>query len=315
MHSWVEAVDSLRVLVTGGAGFIGSHLVRELVFRGYEVRILDNLSRGSLENVQDVLGSVELVVHDIRDYEAVSKAVSGVDSVIHLAALTDVEESLREPELYVEVNVIGTLNLARASRRIDSFIYASSSAVYGDPVRVPVSENHPVNPKSPYGASKASGELFVTTYSRIYGFRPVVFRLFNVYGPRQSKNYSGVVVEFMKRALRGEPLIIYGSGEQTRDFVYVSDVVQAIMCALKSRVSGVFNIGSGKPTRIVDLAHEVLKIVGRSDVGLAYSESRPGDIIHSVADIAKAVRELSFRPVITLHRGLVITLEELKRFS
>ncbi|MEM2196787.1 MAG: SDR family NAD(P)-dependent oxidoreductase, partial [Sulfolobales archaeon] len=163
-------MDSLRVLVTGGAGFIGSHLVRELVFRGYEVRVLDNLSRGSLQNIHDVLSSVELIVRDVRDYEAVEKAVRGVDAVVHLAALTDVGESLREPNLYTEVNVVGTLNLARASRRVDSFIYASSSAVYGDPVKIPIPEDHPLHPKSPYGASKASGELYLMSYSKVYGF-------------------------------------------------------------------------------------------------------------------------------------------------
>lgn len=306
-------MDGLRVLVTGGAGFIGSHLVRELVSRGYEVRVLDNLSRGSLESIRDVLDGVELLIKDIRDYEAVSGAVSGVDSVIHLAALTDVEESLREPFLYNEVNVVGTLNLAKASRRVDSFIYVSSSAVYGDPVRIPIAEDHPVCPKSPYGASKASGELYLAAYSRVYGFRSVILRLFNVYGPRQSKSYSGVVVEFISRALRGEPLVIYGSGEQTRDFIYVSDVVRAMLHALRSRSSGTFNVGSGRATRIIDLANEVLRILKRDDIKLIYAEDRPGDIAQSVADISKARRELGFEPSVPLHIGLGITIEELRR--
>jgi len=305
-------MDSLRVLVTGGAGFIGSHLVRELVFRGYEVRVLDNLSRGSLQNIRDILSSVELVVRDIRDYEAVEKAVSGMDAVVHLAALTDVEESLREPNLYAEVNVVGTLNLARASRKVDSFIYASSSAVYGDPVKIPIPEDHPLRPKSPYGASKASGELYLMSYSKIYGFRPVILRIFNVYGPRQSTSYSGVIIEFIRRALRGEPLVIYGTGEQTRDFIYVSDVVQAIVCALKSRTSGVFNIGSGEATRILDLANEVLRILGLGNVGLVHEETRPEDIVHSVADITRARRELGFKPSIPLHVGLRTTIERLR---
>jgi len=306
-------VETLRVLVTGGAGFIGSHLVRELVSLGYEVRVLDNLSRGSLENLGNALGSVELVLGDVRDPEVTARALTGVDAVVHLAALIDVEESIRLPELYTEVNLVGTLNLVRASRRLDTFVFSSSASVYGDPVKVPIPETHPLSPKSPYAASKAAAELYIKTYSNLYGFRYVILRLFNVYGPRQSRFYSGVVVEFVRRALRGEPPVIYGDGEQTRDFVYVSDVVKAIVTVLKTKVSGVYNIGSGKPTRIIDLAYTVLRVVGAENLRPEFREARPGDVKHSVADISKATRELGFRPTVNLEAGLRLLADFYKR--
>ncbi len=297
------------MLVTGGAGFIGSHLVRELVSLGYEVRVLDNLSRGSLENLGGALSEVELVLGDVRDPEVTTRAASGVDAVVHLAALVDVEGSIRFPELYTEVNLVGTLNLVKASRRVDSFVFSSSASVYGDPVKVPIPETHPLAPKSPYAASKAAAELYIKTYSNIYGFRYVILRLFNVYGPRQSRGYSGVVVEFIRRALREEPPIIYGDGEQTRDFIYVSDVVKAIVSSLRSKVSGVYNVGSGTPTKILDLAYTVLRITGAENLRPEFKEARPGDVKHSVADISKANRELGFRPSTSLEAGLRILVD------
>jgi len=303
------------VLVTGGAGFIGSHLVRELVSLRYEVRVLDNLSRGSLENLGEALSEVELVLGDVRDPEVTARAVSGVDAVLHLAALVDVEESIRFPELYTEVNLVGTLNLVKASRRVDSFVFSSSASVYGDPVRVPIPETHPLSPKSPYAASKAAAELYIKTYSNIYGFRYVILRLFNVYGPRQSRGYSGVVAEFIRRALRGEPPVIYGDGEQTRDFIYVSDVVKAIVSSLRSKVSGVYNVGSGTPTKILDLAYTVLRITGAENLRPEFRETRPGDVKHSVADISKANRELGFRPSTSLEAGLRVLVDFYRRLG
>ncbi len=303
------------MLVTGGAGFIGSHLVRELVSLRYEVRVLDNLSRGSLENLGEALSEVELVLGDVRDPEVTARAVSGVDAVLHLAALVDVEESIRFPELYTEVNLVGTLNLVKASRRVDSFVFSSSASVYGDPVRVPIPETHPLSPKSPYAASKAAAELYIKTYSNIYGFRYVILRLFNVYGPRQSRGYSGVVAEFIRRALRGEPPVIYGDGEQTRDFIYVSDVVKAIVSSLRSKVSGVYNVGSGTPTKILDLAYTVLRITGAENLRPEFRETRPGDVKHSVADISKANRELGFRPSTSLEAGLRVLVDFYRRLG
>ena len=175
-------VEGLKVLVTGGAGFIGSHIVRALVGKGYVVRVLDNLSIGSLENIRDVYSAIEFIEGDVRDYEVVEESVKGVDAVIHLAAVIDVVESFEKPDLYFDVNVRGTYNIAKASKSIDVFIFASSCAVYGDPVKIPIDENHPLRPKSPYAASKISGEVYIHVFSQINSYRPVVFRLFNVYG-------------------------------------------------------------------------------------------------------------------------------------
>jgi len=301
----------MRVLVTGGAGFIGSHLVALLAERGFKVRVLDNFSRSSV-NLED-LGGVEVVVGDVRDYDVVSKATRGVDVVVHLAALTDASESLEIPGEYLEVNVGGTLNVCRAARGVESLIYASSAAVYGDAL-VPVSEESPTRPISPYGASKLAGEAYVWAYSRVNGYKPVVLRLFNVYGPRQSRGYAGVISEFVRRAVRGLDLIVYGDGLQTRDFIHVRDVVELIAGIVeRGGVSGVYNIGSGAPVRIIDLAHMVIRVAG-STSRIVHGPPRPGDIRYSQADISRAARELGFKPRVALEDGLreLVELERLR---
>jgi UDP-glucose 4-epimerase len=196
-------VETLRILVTGGAGFIGSHLARALVEAGHQVRVLDNLSTGSIENFADILDAIEFVRSDVRDYGVVESAVRGVDAVVHLAALIDIAESVEKPDLYFDVNVRGTYNVVKASKNVSTFIFASSSAVYGEPIRVPIPEDHPLMPKSPYASSKVSGEAFVQAFANQYGFKPLILRLFNVYGPRQSKAYAGIIIEFIRRVSRG----------------------------------------------------------------------------------------------------------------
>jgi len=259
-------VECLRVLVTGGAGFIGSHLVKALLRAGHFVRVLDNFSTGSMDNIVDVARDVEIVVGDVRDYSVVEKCVRGVDVVIHLAALIDVAESIERPDLYFEVNVIGTHNIAKACRGVNVLIFASSSSVYGDPLKIPIPEDHLLSPRSPYAASKAAGEALIQAFSSIYGYRPIILRIFNVYGPKQSRAYAGVVIEFIRRVLRREPPIIYGDGEQTRDFIHISDVIDAIMKAMSiERARGVFNIGSGKAVTINQLAKLILKTMNRED--------------------------------------------------
>jgi len=307
------AVESLRVLVTGGTGFIGSHLVRALVKTGYCVRVFDNLSTGSIDNIGDVFSSIEFVKGDVRDYSVVEEAVRGVDVVFHLAALIDVAESIEKPDLYFDVNVKGTYNVAKASKNIDVFIFASSSAVYGDPVKIPIDENHPLEPRSPYAATKICGEVYIQSFGNQYGFRPVMLRIFNVYGPKQSKAYAGVVIEFIKRISRGEPPIIFGDGEQTRDFIHVYDVVEAMVRALTSyKARGVYNIGSGVAVTINELAEIVFRAMGREDMKPIYTHPRPGDIKHSVADITKARRELGFEPRIKLVDGIKDLASHLK---
>jgi UDP-glucose 4-epimerase len=298
-------VESLRILVTGGAGFIGSHLVKALVKAGHSVRILDNFSTGSLENLSDIAGSVELVVGDVRSYDVVEKAVKGVDAVIHLAALIDVAESIEKPDLYFDVNARGTYNIAKACKGVSVLVLASTCAVYGEPVKLPVAEDHPIVPKSPYAATKVAGEAFIQAYSNLYDYRYAILRLFNVYGPKQSKAYAGVVIEFIKRVSRGEPPIIFGDGEQTRDFIHISDVVEAIIMAITNeKARDVFNIGSGKPVTINQLAKLILKLMGREDLKPVNTTPRPGDIRHSVADITKAREALGFKPRIGLEEGL-----------
>jgi len=305
-------VETLRVLVTGGAGFIGSHLVKALVKAGHQVRVLDNLSTGSIENLADVLDAIEFVRGDVRDYGAVESAVRSVDAVVHLAALIDVAESVEKPDLYFDVNVRGTYNVVRASKNVSTFVFASSSAVYGEPIRVPIPEDHPLMPKSPYAASKVSGEAFAQAFANQYGFRPVILRLFNVYGLKQSMFYAGVIIEFIRRVSRGEPPVIFGDGEQTRDFIHVSDVVEAVMLSLRNEgVRGVFNIGSGEGVTINRLANLILKLMGREDLKPIYAPPRPGDIRHSIADISRAQKELGFKPKL----GLEVGIKELIRHN
>jgi len=305
-------VETLRVLVTGGAGFIGSHLVKALVKAGHQVRVLDNLSTGSIENLADVLNAIEFVRGDVSDYGAVESAVRGVDAVVHLAALIDVAESVEKPDLYFDVNVRGTYNVVKASKNVSTFVFASSSAVYGEPIRVPIPEDHPLMPKSPYAASKVSGEAFVQAFANQYGFRPVILRLFNVYGPKQSRSYAGVIIEFTRRVSRGEPPVIFGNGEQTRDFVHVSDVVEAVMLSLRNEgARGVFNIGSGEGVTINRLAHLILELMSREDLRPIYAPPRLGDIRHSIADITRARKELGFEPKL----GLEVGIKELIRHN
>jgi len=298
-------LDTLRIVVTGGAGFIGSHLVRRLVEMGFAVTVLDNLSTGSLRNLNDVLRDIDFVRGDVTNLDDVEKAISNSDVVVHLAALIDVGESAEKPELYFDVNVKGTFNIARASRKADALIFASSSAVYGEPIKIPISEDHPLSPRSPYAASKMAGEAYVNCFAEINEYRPVVLRLFNVYGLKQSRAYSGVIVEFIKKALRGEPPVIFGDGEQIRDFIHVSDVVKAVINAItNSSVSGIFNIGSGEGVTINKLALLVAEIAGRRELRPIYSPPRKGDIRVSIADITKARRELGFNPAVSLEDGL-----------
>jgi len=293
------------VLVTGGAGFIGGHLVRALVKAGYSVRVLDNLSTGSLDNIGDLISSVEFVKGDVRDFNVVKEAARGVDAVVHLAALVDVAESFEKPDLYFEVNVKGTYNVVRACRGVRVLVYASSYAVYGEPSRVPTPEDHPTSPNSPYALSKVYGEALVEALAEKRGYRPVVLRFFNVYGPGQSRAYAGVVLEFVKRVSRGEPPVIYGDGSQTRDFIHVRDAVKAVLKALVNEgAKGVFNVGSGVSVSINELAKLVLKLAGREDLKPVYAPPRPGDVKRSQADISRARRVLGFEPRVKLEDGI-----------
>ncbi|MCC6050604.1 MAG: SDR family NAD(P)-dependent oxidoreductase [Thermofilum sp.] len=302
----------MRVLVTGGAGFIGSRLVARLAREGEEVVVLDDFSRGSEANLKGLEGTVRVVRGDVRDPRSVGEAARGAEGVVHLAALIDVAESVEKPDLYFDVNVRGTLNVLETARSAEVFVFASSAAVYGDPVRLPIAEDHPLRPLSPYGATKVAGEALVHAYAAARGFRPVILRLFNVYGPKQSRAYAGVVTEFVKRVLRGEPPLIYGDGTQSRDFVFVDDVVEYFVRALRTEeVRGIYNVGSGKAVSVLELAELVAKVLGRPELKPVHAPPRPGDIKHSVADISRAVRDFGYRPRVALEEGLRVTAEAL----
>src|SRR5665647_619255 len=299
-----------RVLVTGGAGFIGGHLVDRLVDEGYDVRVIDSLYSGKLENIERPIksGKVDFVKGDIRDASLVKKSLVGVEAVFHLAALISVPFSVSNPELTLDVNLAGTLNLLNAcsEKNVGKFIFVSSCAVFGDTKILPVNENASTNPISPYAESKLLAERDCLSFQQKGFLQSVVLRFFNVYGPRQGMNdYSGVITRFINRAKQKQSLTIYGDGSQTRDFVNVHDIVQALYACMKNNSANgeVFNIGSGKPTSITELAKTVLELTGQ-DLEIRYELAREGDIKDSYADISKAKRLLNYEPKVTLKEGL-----------
>ncbi len=295
----------LRVVVTGGAGFVGYWTVRELLKAGHEVEVVDNLSRATFEGELEGMG---IPVHrvDVRDFEALARVLSGADAVVHLAALISVEESAERPIDYHETNVTGTLNVLLASVRsgVRRVIYSSSAAVYGPPVRLPIDEDHPKRPVSIYGATKLAGEAYCRAFHEVFGVQTVILRYFNVYGPGQSPEYAGVIASFLDRIRRGLPLVIHGDGTQYRDFVHVYDVARANLLALHApKAHAAYNVGTGKPTRIVDLAEIMTRLAG-VDLELEFDPPRAGDIRESVADIALIRQELGFEPRVNLEDGL-----------
>lgn len=299
----------MRVLVTGATGFIGSHLCLRLLDLGMEVHGLDDLSRGSLKRAK-ILKNSGMSLHkaDVRDWATVHEVLHEVkpDAVIHLAALISVEESIRMPELYMEVNAEGTRNIVRAASNVGSgrLIYASSAAVYGNPIRLPITEDHPTSPLSPYGLSKLMGERYVTS-EFIGREKPVILRIFNVYGPGQNPEYAGVITKFMERLSQGDPPIIFGDGEQTRDFIHVDDVVEAFIRSLDTPLNetAVLNVGSGRPFKIIELARMMIRLYGLN-VEPIHVPPRPGDVRGSYADISLAKRLLGWNPKISLEEGL-----------
>jgi UDP-glucose 4-epimerase len=303
-------VAKTRYLVTGGAGFIGSHLVDFLVERGFEVRVLDNFSSGSPGNILEHLksGRADLIEGDIRNAEVVKKCLVGVDVVAHLAAVTSVPYSVENPALTFDVNAGGTLTLLRCCLEagVGKFVFASSCAVYGDPKKLPVSEKAIPNPISPYAESKLEAEHHCRNICLQEVLKAVVLRFFNVYGPRQGVNdYSGVITKFFDHARRGLPLIVYGDGSQSRDFVSVYDVVKAVVASAENDSANgeIFNIGSGKAVTINALAKTVSDLSGKKPE-VRHEPPRIGDIKGSRADISKAKRLLGYAPAVSLEDGL-----------
>ncbi|NJE00273.1 SDR family oxidoreductase [Thermococcus sp. LS1] len=295
------------VVVTGGAGFIGSHIAWELS-KDNEVIVIDNLHTGKRENVPP---AAKFVQADIRDYESIAELISHADYVFHEAAQVSVVESVRDPIFTEEVNVIGTLNILRALMEgHGKLIFASSAAVYGDNPNLPLKEMETPKPLSPYGVTKLTAEQYLRVFNELYGIPAVSLRYFNVFGPRQSANqYAGVISIFINRALKNEPLVIFGDGKQTRDFIYVKDVVRANILVAESRKANgrVFNVATGRQTTILELAMKIIEITNATS-SILFDKPRPGDIRHSQADISE-IRKLGFEPEWTLEDGLKKTVE------
>lgn len=306
----------MKVLITGAAGFLGSHILNKLLSMGFNVLGLDNLSRPSDYGVKLLKNlGVKLYVMNVKNSEVIN-VLKNVDVVIHAAAYVDVAESVKEPTLYVDNNVLTTTYLAEVcvKKGVKRFIYVSSAAVYGEPKYLPIDEEHPLEPLSPYGASKVASEVIIKTFSKVYkNFKYTIIRPFNIYGPGQTSTYAGVVTNFCERLLRNLPPIIYGDGEQTRDFIYVEDVAEAITKIIEcdKAVNNTYNVGTGIPTKINDLAKLVMEILGITYKPI-YKPPRPGDIKHSYASIKRIRKDIGWEPKTSLKEGLKKTIEWFK---
>ncbi len=304
----------MKFLVTGGAGFIGSHIVDTLVGNGDKVKVIDDFSSGQMENLSGVLNKIELIKGDIRNKDLVAKAVDGVDYVLHQAALRSVPKSLANPELYNDVNINGTLNILIASRdaKVKRVVIASSSSIYGDIDKFPEREDFLPQLISPYGLTKLAGEYYSRIFSKIYGLETVNLRYFNVFGPRQSleNEYAVVIPKFVTCILKNEEPPIHGDGKQTRDFTYVANVVQAnIKSATTPGIKcEVFNIACGKAYSVLDIVKYVNKILGKSILP-KFGPIRTGDAKHTLADISRAKKLIGVKPEIGFEEGLKKTIE------
>jgi len=300
----------MKTCVTGGAGFIGSNLVDRLLADGHQVVVLDDLSTGKRENLARVLGRIELFVDDLRNTDAVRTAVAGCEVVYHQGALASVARSVENPVEVTEVNVMGTLNVLVAARdaKVRRVVFASSSSVYGDTPELPKTESMPTTPRSPYAASKAAGESYLSAFQASYGLETVALRYFNVYGPRQAPDslYAAAVPRFIDAMRNGRPATIYGDGGQTRDFTYVADVVDALVRAstsAKAPLVGPMNVGGGQRISILDLVGTIAKALGFRGRPV-HEAARVGDVRDSLADVHRAMDTLAWKPATTLDEGI-----------
>lgn len=325
----------MKFLVTGGAGFIGCNLVRRLLARGAGVRIFDNFSTGKRQNIQALLTSrpesnatdtrnasqrtsnavpLEVVEGDLRDFDLLKDAMKGVEVVYHEAALPSVYRSIVAPNTTNQVNVTGTLNVLQAARMsgVRRVVYASSSSIYGDSPVLPKTEDILPQPMSPYAVSKIAGEHYCRSFSHIYGLETVILRYFNVYGPHQdpTSEYSGVIAKFINALLDNKPLVVYGDGEQTRDFTYVDDIVEANLLAAEAPVSGeVMNLAGGNRHSLNVMIGILKSIFQAPDHKVAYAPARVGDIEHSQADVTRLRARLAFTAAVSFTTGLARTVD------
>ena len=301
-------------LVTGGAGFIGSNICQELAAQGRSVRVVDNLSTGKLDNLEEVMDRLEFVRADVCDADAMKAAMEGVSYVLHQAAIPSVPRSMKEPLKVNEANVIGTLTVLESARKqgVKRVVFASSSSVYGDSETLPKREEMPSSPKSPYAVTKAVGEQYCRLYHSAFGVPVVVLRYFNVFGPRQDESsyYAGVICKFASALLDGREVTIYGDGGQSRDFTYISNVVNANLkaCTSPSAAGALMNIGAGEETTINELVGILSEIIGVK-ARIDHTDPQPGDVRHSKADITRARDLLGYQIGVGLREGLEKTVE------
>ena len=309
----------MKYLVTGGAGFIGSNLTRALLSSGHRVRVLDNFLTGKRENLAGLTDAYceafELMEGDLRDLEAVRKAVAGVEYVLHQGALPSVPRSVADPVLTNEINVGGTVNVLVASRDagVHRVVFAASSSAYGDTPELPKRESMTPNPKSPYAAQKLTGEHYMRIFHEVYGLETVSLRYFNVFGPRQDPQsmYAAVIPRFITSVMRGEPPTVYGDGRQTRDFTYIDNVIQANLAACaapKTACGGVFNIACGERVSLLDILEIVYGLTERR-VEPRFEPSRSGDVRDSLADISRAREVVGYDPRVPFREGLRTTFD------
>ncbi len=305
-----------KVLITGGAGFIGSHTADLLMEQGIAVRVLDNLSSGHRHNLPVQHPLLEFVKGDICDAQAVNSAMQGVSHCLHLAAQVSVVASLEDPEFSAKQNIVGYVNVLDACRKhkVSRLVYASSAAIYGEPPSLPLDENTAVKQLSPYGLEKQVNELYADMYHRLYAFSSLGMRFFNVYGPRQDPKspYAGVIALFVDRITAAQPVTVFGDGMQTRDFIYVRDVARTNVAALKNKYQGACNVATGKRTSLLDLINTLSALTGnKTDV--KFAPPRTGDIVHSLANPARMNNELKTVAESTLEEGLAALLASLKK--
>ena len=302
----------MKYAVTGGAGFIGSHLVKKLVERGNEVIVIDNLNTGKKQNIEKISKKIDFFEVDIRDFSAIEDILKNIDGIFHEAALASVQDSFRIPDEFFDVNVNGTENIFKIAKKLGiKVVYASSSSVYGNPVSIPIKENDDKNPFNPYAKTKLEDDKLAEKYAK-NGLKVIGLRYFNVFGPRQSKEYAGVIKLFLERIQQSLPPLINGDGLQVRDFVYVDDVVNANILSMESNIdSGFFNIGTNSVVSILDLANMIIKFSGLK-LKPTHRPAVPGDVKATQADITKAKMMLKWKPTTSLKDWLKSAVLDVK---
>ncbi|QLH09724.1 NAD-dependent epimerase/dehydratase family protein [Candidatus Nitrosotenuis sp. DW1] len=295
-------------VITGGAGFIGSHIAKHLVSTGHHVTIFDDLSNGKKDNLDSIINKIEFVNGDIRNFDLLKNTLKDTDGVFHEAALASVQESFSKQQEYHDVNVNGTENVLKLGKEFGfKIVYASSSSIYGNPAKIPIEEDDPKNPINPYAQTKLDDENLAIKYAQM-GVRVIGLRYFNVFGERQSRAYAGVIKKFVKKVRNGEPPIINGDGQQTRDFVYVGDVVQANVLAMNSNVDhGFFNIGTNSTITVLELANLIIDSFGLS-LKPIHGPELPGDVKITKADISRAKKLLNWEPKTRIEEWLKSTI-------